>query len=137
MSSHQVSSPARYRFEDRGLFIVVPSLVPALIVALLLQHYHATPTGWLAVVCVFLFNLPFLAWIAIIVLYFKEEKDDFQTQMLSRAMLLGIGATMVVTMLWGAMEQFNLVPIMRVRVVMPLFVGFYVVALKALLWRYR
>jgi len=52
-------------------------------------------------------------------------------------MLWGTGATLLVTILWGAMEQFSLVPIMPIRWVMPLFTIFYAIALRILRWRYR
>jgi hypothetical protein len=137
MAKRDVGSPAKYRLEDRSLFIVVPSFVPAGIAAWALHHYGINPTGLLAVVCVMLFNLPFLALIAVYFLYFKEERDEFQTRLLSSSMLWGIGVTLLVTTLWGAMEQFRLVPVMPVSWVLFLFMFFYVVALMVLRWRYR
>jgi hypothetical protein len=137
MSNPRVESPAKYRAEDRVFFIVLPTFLPVCIAVWLLQHFSIHPTGFLAVVFVLLFNLPFLAWMVIIALYLGEEKDEFQSALLSRAMLWGTGATLLVTILWGAMEQFSLVPIMPIRWVMPLFTIFYAIALRILRWRYR
>jgi hypothetical protein len=137
MSSPRVDSPAKYRFEDRFFFIVLPLLVPGSVASWFIHHYHVTPRGWLAVACVLLFNLPFLAFGANFVLYFREETDEFQSQLLSRALLWGTGVTLLVTMLWGAMEQFGLVPIMPVRWVGFLFMVPYVIVLSILRRRYR
>lgn len=137
MAEPKVDSPAKYRLEDRSLFIVAPSFVPVGIAAWALHHYGICPTGLLAVVCVLLFNLPFLALIAVYFLYFKEERDEFQMRLLSSSMLWGIGATLLVTTLWGAMEQFRLVPVMPVSWVLFLFMLSYIAALKVLRWRYK
>jgi hypothetical protein len=88
-------------------------------------------------VCVLLASSPFLAMIAICFLYFREERDEFQVRLLSGAMLGGIGGTLLVTTVWGVMEQFHLVPAFPVMWVMGLFGVFYSVALAIQRWRYR
>jgi hypothetical protein len=123
--------------EDRFLFIGVPSLLLAGIPVWMQQHFGKNLTGLLAVVCVFLYSLPFLTMIAVTFMYFREERDEFQTQLLSGAMLCGIGGTLLVTTLWGAMEQFRLVPVFHVMWVMPMFGMFYSFALAIQRWRYR
>jgi hypothetical protein len=137
MSKLEPESPAKYRMEDRMLFFFVPSLLLAGI-AIWLQHIYGThPAGLLAVVCVLLASSPFLAMIAICFLYFREERDEFQVRLLSGAMLGGIGGTLLVTTVWGVMEQFHLVPAFPVMWVMGLFGVFYSVALAIQRWRYR
>jgi hypothetical protein len=137
MAEPRLESPAKYKMEDRMLFIGLPSMLLAGI-AIWLQHLYGThPTGLLAVVCVLLASSPFLAMIAICFLYFREERDEFQARLLSGAMLGGIGATLLVTTVWGVMEQFHLVPEFPVMWVMGLFGIFYGIALAVQRWRYR
>ena len=137
MAEPKVGSPAKYRMEDRMLFIGMPSFLLAGI-SIWLQHiYGKNLSELLAVACAALASAPYLAMIALFFLYFREERDEFQARMLSGAMLCGIGATLVVTSVWGVMEQFRLVPIFRVWWVMPLFGMFYSVALAVQRWRYR
>lgn len=137
MSNREVGSPAKYRMEDRMLFIGLPSMLLAGI-AIWLQHLYGThPTGLLAVVCVLLASSPFLAMIAICFLYFREERDEFQARLLSGAMLVGIGATLSVTTVWGVMEQFHLVPEFPVMWVLGLFGIFFSAALAIQRWRYK
>ncbi len=137
MAQPNVGSPAKYRMEDRVLFIGLPSMLLAGI-SIWLQHLYGThPTGLLAVVCVLLASSPFLAMIAIFFLYFREERDEFQTRLLSGAMLCGIGATLSVTTVWGVMEQFHLVPAFPVMWVMGIFGLFFSAALAIQRWRYK
>lgn len=137
MSNPRVESPAKYRMEDRVLFFVVPSLLLAGISIWLQHHYGGNLTGWMTAVCVFLASSPYLAFIAVSFLYFREERDEFQARLHSGAMLGGIGATLLVTTVWGVMEQFHLVPVFPVMWVMGMFGIFYSVALAVQRWRYR
>jgi hypothetical protein len=137
MAKQNLGSPAKYKLEDRMLFIGLPSMLLAGF-AIWLQHlYGDNPTGLLAAICVLLASAPFLAIIAIFSLYFVEEKDKFQVRLRSGAMLGGIGATLSVTTVWGVMEQFHLVPEFPVMWVMGLFCMFFSVALAIQRWRYR
>ncbi len=52
-------------------------------------------------------------------------------------MLGGMGATLLVTTVWGVLEQFHLVPEFRVMWVMGLFGIFYSVALAVQRRRYK
>lgn len=134
---HQIESPATYRAEDRFLFIAVPLLLPPFIAAWLLHHFNVHPTGFFALVCAFLFTLPFLAGIAIFAIYMGEEKDEFKRMLVSRALLSGTGVTLAVTTFWSTMENFGVGPVFRVRYVAGLFIVPYLVALFVLRRRYR
>ena len=137
MAKQNLASPAKYKLEDRMLFIGLPSMLLAGI-AIWLQHlYGNNPSGLLAVVCVLLLSSPFVAVIAISFLYFREEKDEFQVRLHSEAMLGGIGATLLVTTVWGVMEQLHLVPKFQVMWVMGMFGMFFSIALAIQRWRYR
>jgi hypothetical protein len=137
LMKRQVESPAKYRMEDRMLFIGLPSFLLAGVSIFLQQHFGKDLTGLLAAACVLLASSPYIAFIVLFFLYFREERDEFQARMLSGAMLCAIGATMLVTSRWGVMEQFHLVPVFHVGWVMPMFGIFYSVALAVQRWRYR
>jgi hypothetical protein len=133
----EVESPATYRAEDRFLFIAVPLLLPPFIAAWLLHHFNVHPTGFFAVVCAFLFTLPFFAGIAIFAIYLGEEKDEFKRMLISRALMWGTGVTLTVTTFWSTMENLGVGPVFRVRYVVGLFMVPYLVALFVLRRRYR
>jgi len=101
------------------------------------QHFGMALKGMLAILCVSLASSPYLVFVAIFILYFREEKDEFQARMLSGAMLGAIGATMMVTSLCGVMETFHLIPMLHIGLVMPMFGIFYSIALAVQRWRYR
>jgi hypothetical protein len=137
MSSPRVESPAKYRAEDRFLFIVVPLLLLLYVPAWLLHHFNIHPTGFFAMVCAIVFTSPMLAGFVVYAIYLGEEKDDFQRTILIRALLWGTGVVLSVTTLWGTMENFGVGPIFRVRWVMPLFIIPYFVALFVMGRRYK
>lgn len=133
----EVESPAKYRFEDRMLFIGLPFFVLAGVSIFLQQHFGKDLTGLMAAMCVLLASSPYIGFIVLFFLYFREERDEFQARMLSGAMLCALGATMFVTSLWGVSEQFHVLPIFHVGWVMPMSGIFYSIALAVQRWRYR
>ncbi len=130
-------SPARYRLEDRMLFIMVPMFFAFPIILEIADHYHLRPSGVLVVVCAVLASLPFIAAVVIFGLYMAEEKDEFQRSVLTQSLLWGIGATFAVTSFWGCMEQFNDAPRMPIWWVQIVFGIAFVIATAANRWRYR
>jgi len=133
----ELESPAKYRMEDRILFIGMPSILLAGISIWLQHHFGGNLSELMKVVCALLASSPFVAFIAVSFLYFREERDEFQARLHSGAMLGAIGATLLVTTVWGVMEQFHLVPIFPVILVMGLFGMFYSVALAIQRRRYK
>ena len=77
MAKQNVGSPARYKMEDRMLFIGMPSLLLAGIAIWLHHLYGKNLVGVMAVVCVLFASAPYLAFIALFFLYFREERDEF------------------------------------------------------------
>ena len=132
-----VESPATYRVGDRFLYIVVPLMLPPYIAAWLLYHFNTHPTGFFAVMCAFLFNLPFIVGVVIFAIYLHEEKDEFKLMLFRRALSWGAGVTLVVTTFWGTMENLGVGPVFRARWVVGLFLVPYFVAMFVLRRRYR
>lgn len=66
-----------------------------------------------------------LAVIVLAGLYFKQEKDDFQRELLQRGMLWSIGATLAFTSIWGCPGDVFACPafssLLRLRYLLPLY----------------
>ena len=67
-----------------------------------LQHLH--PGRAATIILAVLPALPILAVIVVVGLYLKEEKDEFQRELLIQAMLWGMGVTMAAATVWGFLE---------------------------------
>ncbi len=136
--NHCAGSPAKYRFGDRFLFIVVPLFVLDGILGFWgFHYYHLHPAGALAVLCAALQSSPIIAFIVVIGLYLAEEKDEFQRSILVQSMLWAIGATLAVATFCGSMEKYSQGPRVDIASVQFLFFLVYIVALAANRWRYR
>ncbi len=134
----RVGSPAKYRFEDRCFFVVVPLFVLDAVLGIWgFHYYHLHPAGSLAVLCAAVQSSPIIAFILILGLYLAEEKDEFQKSVLAQSMLWAIGATLAVTTFWGSMEKFSQAPHMDIAWVQFLFCAVMIVAIAANRWRYR
>jgi hypothetical protein len=55
-------------------------------------------------------SLPIVGVIAIVGLYLKEEKDEFQRELFIQSLLWGTGATLAVTSFWSFLHIFGRVP---------------------------
>jgi hypothetical protein len=134
----RVSSPAKKRFEDRFLFIIVPLLfLDAVLGFWGFRYHHLEPNGVLAYLCAVLQSLPFVGFIVVLGIYLAEEKDEFQKSVLVQSLLWGIGATLAVTTFWGSMEKFSQAPHLDAAMVPFVFGIAYIIALAANAWRYR
>ena len=131
-------SPAKFKFEDRILFIIVPLYVLGGILDFWKSHYlHMHPTGALAYLCAFLNSVPMIAFIVVFGLYLAEEKDDFMRALWVQSMLWGIGATLTITTFCGTLANYGqgtLIDISSVQFVFGLVMCFTMIVLK---WRYR
>ena len=96
----RVSSPAKYRSEDRVLFILLPLFLAVGILAFSLSYFHLHPTGILAVLCAIIVSSPMIAFTFIIGLYLAEEKDEFQRSILVQSLLWSLGVTACGAFFW-------------------------------------
>ena len=137
MNRHS-GSPAKYRFEDRVLFLIVPLSVLDGILGFWGFHYHHLhPAGALAVLCASVQSSPIIAFIIILGLYLAEEKDEFQKAVWVQSMLWATGATLSVTTFWGSMEKYSQVRHLDISWVQFLFCVAMIAAIGANRWRYR
>jgi hypothetical protein len=70
-------------------------------------------------------------------LYMSEEKDDFQRAVLVQALLGGIGTTLVVTTVWGFMENYAHFRHLDILMLWPLYLVFVVISYGVVKARYR
>ncbi len=101
-------SPARRRYLLR---VAVASAIYVLTVFLaihVLAHQHMSMP--FAIALAVFPSLPIVAIIAIVGLYLKEEKDEFQRELFIQSLLWGTGATLAVTSFWSFLHLFARVP---------------------------
>jgi len=135
--SPRVSSPAMYRFEDRILFVVVPSIFLTLIMLISLSHFHVHPTRVWAVLCAIFVSSPVIAYILILGLYLSEEKDEFQRALLVQSILWGLGVTACAAFFWMVLGMYIQVPHMSFVSAVFLFFLVFTVSIWVTRWRYR
>jgi hypothetical protein len=136
MSSH-VSSPAKYRFEDRILFVIVPSMLLVILMKAGLDHFHLRPAGAWAVLCAAVASWPFIAYVFCAGFYLADEKDEFQRSLFVQAILWGLGVAACVAVFWFMLGTFIHVPRMNIFSGEILFVAGMVVSGAVNRWRYR
>lgn len=85
-----LNNPARNRIDDRTLFIGMPLLVVALVLAIWGYGYHHIQAGSaLETALGVLIALLYVGFIVNFGLYLAEEKDEFERAVLSQSMLWG------------------------------------------------
>lgn len=134
----RIKNLARYRMEDRTLFIGMPLLVANIALASWgfgYRHLHMTCV-WACLLAV-VFALPSLAFVAIFGFYLKEEQDEFQRNLWVQALVWGIGATVTITSFWGTLVEFEVVKGLKLMFVFPLFMLITCIARLVLRLRYR
>jgi hypothetical protein len=72
------------------------------------QHLH--PTGLSLYLLALLPALPMVASLAIVGLYVAEETDEFERSILIQSILWGLGGSLAVSTIWGALEDFAQAP---------------------------
>jgi hypothetical protein len=134
----QIRNPARYRMEDRVLFVLLPLMLVVFVLAVLgFGNGHLHVTGIVAYLLAIVVELPNVAFIVIFGRYLSEEKDEFQRNLLVQSLLWAIGATLTVTTFWGVLVMFDLVRTQKLVFVLPLFGLFFATAKLLLKLRYR
>ena len=67
-----------------------------------LKHLH--PNHAVTVLLALLPAIPIVGVVVIVGLYLKEEKDEFQRELLTQALLWGMGGTLAIASVWGFLE---------------------------------
>jgi hypothetical protein len=98
-----------------------------------LWHLHGAPAYLVAI----LPALPILGALVATGIYLKEEKDEFQRNLLVQSLLGGIGGTLALTTIWGYLEDFTKTPRMDLISVYAWFWIFVGVSYGVVRRRYR
>jgi hypothetical protein len=129
------NSPAVRRYNRRIFIATAAYLVTLLSTALIIKHLH--PAHAVAVVLAIIPAIPIAATIAIVGLYLKEEKDEFQRELLIQALLWATAFTLTTTSTWGLLEIYAEVAPLTSFYVFVLFWFFFGMAMIPLRMRYR
>lgn len=99
------------------------------------QEFHlAGPAQWLVALAP---AIPLLGAIAMIWLYLKEEKDEFQRTVFIHAQVLAMGATLAICTVYGMLEAFGIVRHIQLWYVFPFFILCSTPARSLVSGRYR
>jgi len=129
------NNPAKRRYMWR--FSVTMLLYVLFLVLAVWAFVHRHPTGPLAWVLAVLPALAIIGQMAAFGLYLREEKDEFQVALGVQSMLWGIGGTLVVTVVWGFLENFLRLRLLDLILVYPIFCALSGIAYGLLQLRYR
>ncbi len=113
-------------------------LLYVIVLSVAAEMYHeAGPTGWLLWMIAIAPSLPVLYAIRAILLYLKEEDDEFQRNLQLRAFVLATGLTLALCTVWGFLEIFSLTPHIQPWAVFPAWAVCLVPAQIAVRWKWR
>jgi hypothetical protein len=118
-------TPAKRRYQLR--LLTASAIYAASLFASLYTLRHLNPSHAFTVVLAIIPSIPIIAMVAIVGFYLKEEKDEFQRDLMIQSLLWGTGCTLAVTSVWGFLEMFSNVPRLPqfyVFVIFWMFVGF-------------
>jgi hypothetical protein len=102
-------------------FLATMLLYAMFLIASVWAFVHFRPTGALAWVLATLPGLTIVGQIVVFGMYLAEEKDEFVRTLQMQSMVLGIGATLAVTTVWGFLEAFVHVRHLDLILVYPLY----------------
>jgi hypothetical protein len=131
----QFSNSVSRRFHRRGLVVMVFYVLALAVMSLTIDHLH--PRGMALYLLALLPALPIVAAIIFIALYLSEQKDEFVRTLLIESLLWGVGATLIVTTVWGALEKFAHIRPMSLFLIYPLCCVFAILARVVVKRRYR
>jgi hypothetical protein len=123
------------RFHRRSLVVMLLYVLALAVMSLAIDHLHLRGVG--LVLLALLPALPIVAGIVVIAQYLSEQKDEFVRALLIESMLWGVGATLIVTTVWGALEKFAHIRAMSLFLVYPLCCVFVILARVVVKRRYR
>jgi hypothetical protein len=123
----------------RYMMRIMPASLLYVIVFSLAGEFHreASPTGWVVWVLAVASCIPVLYLIRAILLYLKEEDDEFQRDLQLRAFVLATGLSLALCTVWGFLEIFSLAPHIQPWAVFPLWAVCLIPAQLAVRWKWR
>jgi hypothetical protein len=130
-----IKNPAMRRYMVRFIVTMPIYVLLLFFAAWMFHHYH--PSGALAYLLAVLPALPIIGVIIIAGLYLAEEKDEFVRNYQIQSMVWAIGAILVVTTVWGSLEDFAHVRHLDLFMLYPLYCFFVGISSVLVKLRYR
>jgi hypothetical protein len=129
------TNPAQRRY----LFRFMPTMIlyATALIAATYAFRHDHPTGALAYTLAVLPAIPLLGVLIIVGVYLNEESDEFERTVVIQSMLLGFGATLAITTIWGFLEIFTNIRHLAPFSAFPMFWMFVGIFTPIVRWRYR
>jgi hypothetical protein len=131
----KTNNPAVWRFTRR--FIVLSLLYAVFSVLSTYGLLRCHPTGIVIWLLAVLPAIPIAMAVLLTGRYMREEKDDFQSAVLVQSLLGGIGATLVVTTVWGFLENYAHFRRLDILMLWPLYLVFVGISYGIVKARYR
>lgn len=122
------NSAAQKRYLRRGLGVLVAYVLLLSSATVIVQRVH--PHGVLLYCVAFLPLLPMLSFLVVVGRYLREERDEYQRDLVIRCMLWGIAAMLSVELFDGFLHSFGW------HGALPPFVGFYAFCLSMLIAKF-
>lgn len=113
-----------------GVYVVLTGLVGLL-------FYRFRPHGVVAYGLAVVPSVGILGVIMAVAAYLREEKDEFQRDLLVQCLLAGLGGLLAVESIWGTLQSFTHVARFQPLWVVPLFWCCFAVAYPVISRRYR
>ena len=110
-------------------------LVALLSITFLLNHSHSGRA--VALSLSILPAIPLVGVVAIMRLYLKEEKDEFQRSLLLESLLWAAGCLLAVSSVWGLAELYAEIPHIPIFFVFPGFFFFFGICTPLVRFRYH
>jgi uncharacterized membrane protein len=131
----KTNNPAAWRFTRRFIVVMLLYAVFSVLSTIGLLLWH--PTGIVIWLLAVLPAIPIAMAVLLTGLYMNEEKDDFQRAVLVQSLLGGIGATLVVTTVWGFLENYAHFQRLNILMLWPLYLVFVGISYGIVKARYR
>ncbi len=103
-----MKNPAAARYMRR--FIPLMAAYTIIVLGVSFWFREGGPEGWLRYPVAVLPALPIVGVIAAMGAFIAEQKDEYQRMVMVRQCLFAIGFTLVVTTIWGFLENYELAP---------------------------
>ena len=104
----RANSPAAKRYRRRVMIALTFYVAALYLSEYVLQRFH--PGTVLTVAVAALPSVPILGVLAVIGLYLREERDEFQRDLTMQTLVWGMGGALAVATTYGFVEQFAHAP---------------------------
>ena len=121
-------SAAQQRYLKRGMAVMGAYFVLLTAATLIAAHFH--PRGVPLCLVALLPSLPILSLMLVIARYLREERDEYQRDLVIRCMLWGIAAMLTLELFTDFMRSFGWTG------TLPIFTGFYAFCLAMLVAKF-